>query len=109
VYLNGITITQAKELYNYRFLPETLFTYGNDATTIHITNAFWILDNGNMAQCDPTAADSQTAFMTRWSLAIKSQDMELYGRIHTEFCNVLVYLEPGVRLQIKFTKAKSSF
>jgi len=70
----------------------------------------WILDDGNLAACDPTAADSTNkVFMTRWSLTKKSQEIELYGRIHTEFCNVPVYLLPGVRLQIKFTKAKSGF
>jgi hypothetical protein len=47
--------------------------------------------------------------MTRWGLTKKSQDRELYGRIHTDFCNVPVYLLPGVTLQIKFTKVKSSF
>jgi hypothetical protein len=30
-------------------------------------------------------------------------------RIHTDFCNMPVYLLPGVMLQIKFTKTKSSF
>ena len=55
--LNGTTIKQATELYNYRSLLETLLTYGNDAATTHLTNEMWILD-GNMAACDLTAADS---------------------------------------------------
>jgi hypothetical protein len=110
VSLNGTTITQSTELYNYHSLLETLLTYGNDAATTHLTNAMWILDDGNMAVNDPTAADSTNrGFMTRWSLTKKSQEIELYGRIHTDFCNMPVYLLPGVRLQIKFTKAKSSF
>ena len=44
--------------YNYRSLLETLLTYSNDAATTHLTNAMWILDDGNLAACDPTAADS---------------------------------------------------
>jgi hypothetical protein len=33
----------------------------------------------------------------------------MIGRIHSDICNVPIYLIPGVRLQIKFTKAKPSF
>ena len=90
VSLNGTTLTQATELYNYRYLLETLLTYGKDASTTHITNAMWMLDDGNLAACDPTAADSTSeVFMTRWSLTMKSQEIELFGRIHTDFRNVL--------------------
>jgi len=37
--LNGVTITQATELYNYRSYFETLLTYGSDAAATHLTNA----------------------------------------------------------------------
>jgi len=111
VSLNGTKITQATELYNYRSLLETLLTYGNDAATTHLRNTMWILGDGNMVACDPTSVDASNnkVFFTRWSLTKKSQEMELYGRVHTDFCNVPVYLLPGVRLQIKFTKAKTGF
>jgi len=33
----------------------------------------------------------------------------MYGRIHSDLCNVPKFLLPGVRLQIKFTEAKPSF
>jgi hypothetical protein len=33
----------------------------------------------------------------------------MYGRLHSDICNVPLYLLPCVRLQIKPTKAKSSF
>jgi len=110
VSLNGTTITQAIELYNCRSLLETLLNFGNDAATTHLTNAMWILVDGNLAACDPTATDSTNkGFMTRWNATNRSQEIELYGRIHTDFCNVPVCLLPHVRLQIKFTKAKSIF
>ena len=65
VSLNGTTITQTTELYNYRFLLETLLTYANDAATTHLTSAMWVLDDGNLAACDPPAADSTNKeFMT---------------------------------------------
>jgi hypothetical protein len=33
----------------------------------------------------------------------------MVGRIHSDICNDPIYLIPGVSLQIKFTKAKTSF
>jgi len=45
VSLNGTTITQATELYNYRSLLETLLTYANDAASTLLKNAMWILDD----------------------------------------------------------------
>ena len=66
--LNGVTITQATELYNYRSYFETLLTYGTDAAATHLTNAFWYLDDGDLLPCDPTAADAKNkVFITRWN------------------------------------------
>ena len=39
--LNGLTITQAAELYIYLSFFETILTYGSDAAALHLTNAFW--------------------------------------------------------------------
>jgi hypothetical protein len=33
----------------------------------------------------------------------------MYGRIHSDICNVPKFLLPGIKLQIKFTKAKPGF
>ena len=33
----------------------------------------------------------------------------MYGRIHSDICNVRLYLLSGVKIQIKFTKAKQAF
>ena len=68
--LNGVTITQANEHYNYRSYLETLLTYGTRAAATHLTNKYWYRDTGNMLPCDP-AAESVTAttnwgFITRW-------------------------------------------
>jgi len=84
--------------------------YGSDATTSHLTNAFWYLDNGDILRCDPTAANAKNkGFITRWDRIKQSKEVELYGRIHSDICNVHKHLLPGVRLQIKFTKSRSSF
>ena len=104
------TITQATEFYNYRSILETLLTYGNDAASTHLKNSMWVHDNRNLVPCNPNGADStNNVFMTQWNLTKKGQEKEVYGRIHTDFCNMPVYLLPGVRLQFKFTNAKSGF
>ena len=38
--LNGTTITQTTDLYQYRSYLETLLTYGSDAAISHLTNGF---------------------------------------------------------------------
>jgi len=47
--------------------------------------------------------------ITRWNRIKQSKEVQLYGRIHSEICNVPLYLIPGVRMQIKVTKARPSF
>ena len=60
--------------------------------------------------CDPTAADAKNKrFITRWNRIKHSKEVELYGRIHSDICNVRRNLISGVQLQIKFTKARPSF
>lgn len=90
VTVNGVTVTQVGEHYNYRSYFETLLIYGNDAAASHLTNAYWYIDTG----------DTQLS---------ASKDIQLYGRLHSDLFNVPLYLLPGVRLQIKLTKARPSF
>jgi len=70
VVLNGTTITQSSELYNYRSYPETLLNYGTDAAATHLTKAYWYRDTGDMLTCDPTSATSTAVInrdlITRW-------------------------------------------
>jgi len=108
--LKGKLITQAAELYNYRSFFETVLTYGSDAAASHLRNAFWHLDDGDLLPCDPNAADSKNkCFITRWNRIKQSKEVELYGRIHSDICNVGRNLITGVQLQIKFAKARPSF
>ena len=110
--LNGVPITQASELYQYRSYLETLLTYGSDKTTSHLTNAFWYVDDGDMLPCEPTAektATTKKCFITRWDRIKQSKEVQLYGRLHSYYCNVPLYLLPGVRIEIKLTKTGPSF
>jgi hypothetical protein len=104
--LNGISVTPASELYNYRSYIEALLNCGSDAA--HFTNANWYMDDGDLAPCDGTSIKNK-GFITRWNRMKQSKEIQMIGRIHRDICNVPIYLIPGVRLQIKFTKAKPSF
>jgi len=53
--LNGVNITPASELYPYRSYLESLLTYGSDAANLHLTNAYWYLDEGDVLAGDPTS------------------------------------------------------
>ena len=109
--LNGVNITPSSDLYNYRAYLETLLTYGTDAANTHLTTAYWYLDTGDViAANDPNAADAKNkGFVERWNRQKQSKVTELYGRLHSDLCNVPQFLLPGVRLHVKLTKAKDDF
>jgi len=90
-------------------LISKLLSYGNEAASSYLTNSYWYKDVGDMLHCYPTKAEStNTGFIERWNNQKQSIEIDMYGRIHSDLCNVPIFLLPGVRLQIKFTKAKPS-
>jgi hypothetical protein len=59
---------------------------------------------------DPTAAEpTNTGFVARWKRIKQSKEVQLIGRLHSDICNVVPYLLPHVKLQIKLTKSKRPF
>jgi len=113
VVLNGTTITQASEHYNYRKYLETLLTYGTDSAATHFTNAYWYCDTGDMLPCDPTTATvtatRNRGFITRWDKLSAIKALQHFGRFHSDLFNVPLVLLPGVSLQIRLTKARPAF
>ena len=66
-----------------------------------------------MQPCDPTAETHNSAshdgFIARWSKLSGGRDIEIFGRLNTDLCNVPLVLLLKVPLQIKLTKALPSF
>jgi len=66
-----------------------------------------------MQPSDPTAETHTSAtndrFIARWSRLSGSRDVQLLGHLHTDLCNVPLFLMPRVPLQIKLRKARLSF
>jgi len=109
--LNGAHITQATQLFNYRAYIETRLTYGSDAAASHLRNAYWYLEESNMvsSDCTKTAETTNGGFITRWRNMKESETIEMYGHNHSDICNIPLYLLPGVKIQIKLTKARPAF
>jgi hypothetical protein len=111
--VNGARVTQSHEHYNYRAYLEPLLTYGTDAASSHLSNSYWYLDTGDMQPSDPTAETHTSAtndgILSRWSRLSGSRDVQLLGRLHTDLCNVALFLLPRVPLQIKLKNARPSF
>lgn len=108
--MNGVTVTQASDLNNYRPFFEGIFPYGSDAAASHLKNAFWNLDNGDLFLCKPNAADTNNKdIINRCDRIKQSKEFELYGQIHSEICNIGQHLLPVLQMPIKLTKAWSRF
>ena len=108
--LNGTTIAPTSDLYQYRSYLETLLTYGREAATSNLTNSFWYLDSDDLQACDPTTTEpTNTVFVARWNRIKENKEVQLISRLHSDICNVIPYLLPGVKLQIKLTKGKRPF
>jgi hypothetical protein len=79
---------------------------------IHISQTGTGIYNGNLVACDPTDTYTDTTnkgFITRWNLQKQRKLIEMVGRLRADICNVLTYLLPGVRMEVKLTKAKCEF
>ena len=66
-----------------------------------------------MNSCE-SMAETQTSvtddgFIARWARLSGNRDVQLFGRLHADLCNVPLFLLPKVQLQIKLTKARQSF
>jgi len=111
--VNGVRVTQSHEHYNYRAFLETVLTYGTDAAVSRLSNSYWYLDNRDMQPSDPTAETHTSAtndgYIARWSRLNDSRDVQILGRLHTDLCNVPLFLLPRVSLLIKLTKARPNF
>ena len=86
-------------------------TYGNDAANSHLTMPFWLLDEGDILGGDGSKPEQTNngGFCSRWNRLKESQTVEMYGRLHSDICNVPLFFLNGVKIQIKLTKAKKSF
>jgi len=88
-------------------------TYGSHAAATLLSNAYWFLDTGDMQPVHPSAenltAMTNRGFILRWNKISAIREVQVFGRSHSDICNVPLCLLPGVRLQIRLTKSRHSF
>jgi hypothetical protein len=110
--MNDTPINKVPKLWLPRHVKK-LPSYGLDASSTHLTNSFWYRNSGNFLPTDPLAAnpaaDTNVGFTVRWDMVKHTKILDLYGRLHSDICNVPHYLLPGIRIQITLTKAKPAF
>jgi len=72
---------------------------------------FWRLDEGNMlgGDCSKPERTNNGGFCARWNRLKENQTVEMCGRLHSDICNLPLFLLNGVKIQIKLTKAKRAF
>ena len=110
VSLNSVAVTLSREHYIYRLFVETALTYGTDGATSHSTDTNFYPDLCEMQLCDPIiekySANTNEGFISRWSSLIGSSGVQIFGRLHTDRCNVPLNVLPSVRHYIKFKKPR---
>ena len=65
-----------------------------------------------MGACEDSSSETpgtNTGCSSRCDRIKLSKEIEMVGRLHTDICNVPTHLLPGVRMQIRLTKAKREF
>jgi hypothetical protein len=70
------------------------------------------LDDGDMLAADATVAAMRkpnAGFVARWNRSKQRKEIELFGRLHSDLCNLPQLLLPGVQIQVRWKKAKRSF
>jgi len=72
---------------------------------------FWLLHEGDMlgGDCPKPEQMNNGGFCDRWNRLKEIQTVEMCGRLHSDICNVPLFLLNGVKIQIKLTKAKKAF
>jgi len=81
---------------------------GSNDVAIHLSKACWYLDTGDMRPVEPSAenktAMTNKGFILSWKRNTASREVQLFGRLHSDICNVLLYMLLGIRLQIWLPK-----
>ena len=87
--------------------------YDLDAAATHLSNAYGYLNTGEMQPVVPSAeivnAMTNKGYILLWNRIRASTEVQLFGRLHRDICNVSLYMLPGVRLQIRLTKTRTRF
>jgi hypothetical protein len=113
VSLNGTLITNSSNTYHYRAYLENLLSYGPAAKSSQLTTELFYKDEaGKMDKANPLAdadADKNKGLAKRHSFIVRSREVDLIGRIHSDIFFQQRYMLNEVNTKIKLTRSKDSF
>ena len=111
VELSGKSISDANGLYPYRAYIETVLSYAQDAQDSHLQSALWFKDTpGKMETLASNGNNAtNTGLKNRAALFAESAEVELSGRLHSDFFHQAKALPQNCNVKIKLTPSKDSF
>ena len=113
VTLNGTLISASTNTYPYRWMLETLLSYGEDAKKSQLTSELFYKDEaGNMDETVIAAADGHqpnSGLQQRRAFVAESREFDMIGRIHGDIFFQERYMLNEVGMKIKLVRSKDSF
>ena len=91
----------------YRAYIESTLSYGRDAKKSLLTSALYYRDSSHHS--DDTQGNDNSGLKVRRELAARSREMDLLGRLHTDFMAQDRYLLNGVNIKIRLIPSKNAF
>jgi hypothetical protein len=106
--VNGKPVTLHENIYHYKYYLEKLLDYGSDANSTHLITSFWYPDTATddgLLKADA----GNSGYVRRLGHLFDSKTVEVIGRLHGDLFNSNSMLINGVDMNIKLTRAPSSF
>lgn len=110
VSLNNVPVTKADNNYHYKSYISSLLNYGQDSVKTHLKTSGWLIDNNNFdSLTENTGLKSRITWFQKDAGATESNQIELYGKIHTDVFNISRLLLNNVDLKVLLNMEKQSF
>ena len=108
--VNGVTLTEATNLYPYEAMVSTIVSYGTDAKKSHLTLAGYAKDEGGkMNHFDPSEQGCNSGLKTRSLLVDEGQMTEMLIRPFNALFQQDRLLPGGTSIDITLIPSKSKF
>lgn len=110
VSLNNVPVTHADNNYHYKSYISTLLNYGKDSAKTHLPTSGWFVDTHNFdSLTENTGLRARVEWFKKGSIDLESEQIELYGKIHTDVFNISQLLLNNVDLKILLNLEKQAF
>ena len=105
--LNDTLITASDNTYPFRAYIEATLNYGREAKKSQLTSAMYYRDSSN--HLDDTQGNQNGGLGVRRSIAARSHQVDMMGRLHADIMHQERYILNGVDVKIRLIPSKSAF